>query len=84
MNWLYEDFCLRHRHLLRGDLTVAEKMRLIRKVPKLNESSQYQRALYALAVHLCENDRNKAAAILFCFARVKEFNIRRKFTQLIH
>ena len=79
---LYEDFCLRHRHLLRGDLSLKEKGQLIKQVPKLNETSDYQRALYLLTAHLCANDRNKAAAILFCFARVTENNIRRKLREL--
>ena len=79
---LYADFCLRHRHLVRGDLSIKEKGQLVKQVPKLNESTEYQRALYAMTVQLCANDRNKAVAILFSFARVVEPNIRRKLSIL--
>ena len=79
---IYEDFRLRHRHLCSGDLSFQDKKRVVKEVPLLNESTEYQRALYAITLHLCDFDRNKALAILYCFARVTLGNIRDKFIEL--
>ena len=83
MQMLLEDFRLRHRHLLIGDLTDEEKKCNAKRVAQLGVSSrEYQDALYLLTVFLCKFDSNKATAILFCFARMCESNIRRRVNKL--
>ena len=75
-------FKLRHRHLHDGDLSDDEKKRIAKKVPAVNESSEYHRALFLLTLCMCRLDRDKASAILYCFARLSESNIRRRVNKL--
>ena len=82
MQMLLEDFRLRHSHLLKGGQSDEEKKCIAKLIPPLGESSDYQEALYFLTVVLCQFDSNKANAILFCFARLVESNIRRQVNKL--
>ena len=79
---LLENFQLRLRHLQDEDLSDDEKKRIAKKVPAVNESSEYQRAMFLLTVGMCRLDRDKASAILYCFARLSESNIRRRVNKL--
>ena len=80
---LVEDFQLRHRHLLRGDLSNEQKKRIVKKIPSPNETSdEYQNALFFLSVFMCKGDRDKACAIFYCFARLGEANIHRRVNKI--
>ena len=81
---LLEDFQLRHRHLQNGDLSDEEKKRIAKKIPPVGEPSDYQSALLFLTLFMCKGDRDKACAILACFARLGEANIRRRVNKLIN
>ena len=80
---LLEDFQLRHRHLEKGDLSDEEKKRIMKKIPSVNESSDYHNALLFLTAFLCKGDQYKTCAILACFSRVDEANIHRRVNKLI-
>ena len=80
---LMDDFQLRHRHLLKGDLSDEQKKRIVKKIPSpSNNSDEYQNALFLLAVFMCKGDRDKACAILYCFARLGDANIRRRVNKI--
>ena len=80
---LMEDFQLRHRHLLKGDLSDEQKKRIVKKIPSPSDTSdEYQNALYLLAVFLCNGDRDKTYGILYCFARLGEANIHRRVNKI--
>ena len=80
---LLEDFQLRHRHLEKWDLSNEVKKRIVKKIPSVNEPSDYHNALTFLTAFLCKGDRYKTCAILFCFSRLGEANIRRRVNKLI-
>ena len=80
---LLEDFQLSHRHLEKGDLSDEEKKRIVKKIPSVNEPSDYHNALTFLTTFLCKGDRYKTCAILACFSRLGEANIRRRVNKLI-
>ena len=84
MQRLLEDFQLRHRHLQNGDLSDEEKKRIVKKIPPVGKPSDYQSALLFLTLFMCKGDRDKACAILACFARLGEANIRRRVNKLIN
>ena len=80
---LVEDFHLRHRHLLKGDLSDEQKKRIVKKIPSPSETSdEYQNALFFLSVFMCKGDWDKAWAILYCFARLGEANIHRQVNKI--
>ena len=80
---LLEDFQLRHRHLVKGDLSNEEKKLIVKKIPSVNEPSDYYNALFFLTAFLCNGDRYKTWAILACFSRLGEENVRRRVNKLI-
>ena len=80
---LLEDFQLHHRHLVKGDLSDEKKKRIVKKIPSVNESSDYHNALMFLTAFICKGDRYKTCAILACFSRLGEANVRRRINKLI-
>ena len=80
---LLEDFRLRYRHLVKGDLSDEEKKHIVKKILSVNESSDYHNALTFLTAFLCKGDRYKTCAILACFSRLGEANVRRRINKLI-
>ena len=79
---LVEDFQLRHRHLLIGDLSDEQKKRIV-KIPSPSETfDDYQNGLFFLSVFMSKGDRDKACAILYCFARLGEANIHRRVNKI--
>ena len=54
---LLEDFQLRHRHFVKGDLSNEEKKRIVKKILSVNESSEYHNALMFLTAFICKGDR---------------------------
>ena len=83
MQLLVEDFQLRHCHLLKGDLSDEQKKRIVKKILSPSETSDaYQNALFFLSVFICKGDRDKACAILNCFARLGEANMHRRVNKI--
>ena len=75
---------MRHRHLQLGDLSNEEKKRIVKKIPPVGEPSDYQSALLFLTLFMCKGDRDNASAILACFGRLGEANIRRRVNKNIN